>query len=308
MTAAVAGGTSRIRAASISRSVSGSRAPRVSSPPPSGPDPAPAATSASTNRALPPDRAAISAAIRGRGGDPRIPPTWSATSCGDSGPRSTRSPPGDRSSSTSHVPNPGSSPTASVRSVASSATRSLRRLPTRYVRRSRVASSAQWMSSTTRSTGRSAPSRPRKPSTSSNRRARPARSAAVPGEPAPGSPSPARSGTSRASSGRAGPSTRSRAAGVSSSPRWRRAPASGAYGSPPSAIARHLPTSAWTSVPGARTSSAVSRVFPIPASPATSTKRERPPAASATAARRRASSPSRPTSRALDARTAIARR
>ena len=118
---------------------------------------------------------------------------------------------------------------------------------------------------------------------------------------------PIASGASRA--GMATPNTASgpRGAASAETPRWRRmslrTPTTGPYGSPPPSRGTHTPRA--TSDPASRArvqSSSTSRVFPMPASPPTSTVAEVPPAARSRAAPSASSSSARPTNSGQDTR------
>ena len=295
-------GSEAIWPARVSESVRGSGPvpPRRSTP-----------TSSSTKNGFPPERAWIRSTCASSATDPRIVATWRPTSARSSRSRSSRLVRGSRSSAASQVEtgSPWASP--SVRTVSTSSRRSRSRLRARKVTRSRVPRSTQCRSSKTRTVGVSAPRSPSRPRTSPNRLAwaRPDRAS----EASPRVPSAAGAigpmpGSKRPISSRAGPSTDAIRSGGRSRRKARNASVNGAYGRPSSARSRQPPTSTRMPSPRARTAnSSMSRVLPIPASPATTTIPGSPSAARASAARRAPSSGSRPTSSGLETRLAIAR-
>ncbi len=234
-----------------------------------------------------------------RGGrSPRMSSTCSASSPRVKPRSSTRRTPRTRVSSAANGRSGWSRCSSSARKVATSCSGAPRAARTRKARKSRVERSAQWRSSSTKTTGRSSVSRSSSASSSAKRRPWPAPWVGV----APPSPLPSwplsSSGHSGASSRRS--LTLSASSAAPSRSAGRSAVTIAAYGSSPSASSTHSPIS--TCLPAAaarRSSSPTSRLLPTPASPTTSTA---PPSASSAA-----SSAARPTKRSLATRSGIAR-
>ncbi len=148
----------------------------------------------------------------------------------------------------------------------------------------------------TRSTGRSAQSRPSRPATSSGRLT----ALSAPAVTTAGPPGGASSGSSRDRPPADWPTTLSSSAGGSMRESARSALMTGASGSPSAPSSTQSPTS--TANPSAAAwavNSSTSLVFPMPASPPTSANTGSPPLATSIAAASVASSQSRPTNTGL---------